>query len=377
LRWCDPVVLPLKRKSLQFLERCFGKGEISPQEINFDVIQRILVVRQHDQLGDFLLSTPVLRALRERFPDAHITLVVREYTSAAALHNQYIDDVLVFYEVGYRWNWKRLRYFWQRLRKGFDLAIVLNTVSHSLTSDLLAYFSRAPYILGPSFPVLPGTSHNFFYNLLAPVQNDDRHQSEKNLDIVRYLGMSTSDLSENMHLLPQEKEWAKEYLQNAGVAFSRLLVGLHPGAGKPGNRWSAANFARVGDYFAKQYGAEIVLFYGPKELKLAELVQKHIHASVHVIAGLNLRRLAAIFSQLNLLICNDTGTTHLAAAVGTPLVAIFGPTDARQWKPLGKNCVAVQGQNGVCDTVSVQEVILAAERLLQETSFLNKICKLD
>jgi len=106
-------------------------------------------------------------------------------------------------------------------------------------------------------------------------------------------------------------------------------------------------------------------------------VQKHIHASVHVIAGLNLRRLAAIFSQLNLLICNDTGTTHLAAAVGTPLVAIFGPTDARQWKPLGKNCVAVQGQNGVCDTVSVQEVILAAERLLQETSFLNKICKLD
>ncbi len=352
-----------KRSGLGLFEKWLDRGVVSPNLLNLFAIRRILVIRQHDQLGDFLLSTPVLRALRQFFPQAHIAVLARSYAAEAA-HNQYINEVLVFPEKGYLWTPAKLWRLVAGLRRGWDLAVVLNTVSHSLTSDLLAYFSGARYILGSEHRIFPGCKRNFFYNLVARHFEQPRHQTERNLDIVRHLGIDTDDRGEVMALTAQDQLFARNILRQHGIAENEAILVLHPGAGKLQNRWPAEKFAEMANTLHRQSAVRLILIWGPKEKALAMEVRKRLTFDPIVIHGLSLRQLAAVLSHCEVFICNDTGVMHLAAAVSTPLVAIFGPTDPNEWKPFGKKFVALRGDKSRCDTVSVQQVLQAIQALL-------------
>ena len=353
-----------KRKTMRLLEFLFKRKTLNPAVVNRDSIRKILVIRQHDQLGDFLLSTPVLRALRENFPDATISLLIRSYQEPVARNNRNIDEILLFHEIGYNWRPKSLWKFIRQLRSGFDLVIVLNTVSHSLTSDLLAWFTNAPYILGSGHLRFPGTMRNFFYNLEAPYFEDGKHQSAKNLEIVSYLNISTKNLREEMTLLPEEQEWARRYLKKLKFTFDKPIIGIHPGAGKIKNRWPVKSFAEAADVFGRKYGAQIAVFYGPNEKLLADALMKEMLTPAKIISDLTLREFAAVVSQIDLFLGNDTGTTHVAAAAGTSLVVVFGPTDPKQWKPWGPEFIAIRGADGRCESVSAKDVVKAGESLL-------------
>ena len=354
-----------KHKQLRLFEKLLGLRRLFPEEFDASRVKRILIVRQHDQLGDFLLSTPVFRALRNRFPSAYVAIVARKYTAALAQNNEFIDTVIPFYEHGTDWRLKSLRYFRQQIRAGYDLAIVLNTVSHSLTSDLIARFSNAPYILGPEHLPFSGTKTNFFYNLISPCRDGRINQSERNLDIVRYIGADTEDASENITLLQSEKEWAKDHLRAMGWDGRKKLVAVHPGAGKIPNRWPVENFVAVAEKLVEEKNVQIFLTWGPAEedlgARFSSLAKFHIISTTEN----NIRRFAALLASADLLLCNDTGVTHVGAAVGTPLVAVFGPTDPEQWKPVGERIIAVRGKDGVCSSVSTDSVLKKASGLLE------------
>ncbi|NOY77689.1 MAG: glycosyltransferase family 9 protein [Calditrichaeota bacterium] len=346
------------------LEWVLKRKPLHPSQVDWKSIHKILVIRQHDQLGDFLLSTPVLRALRDRFPQAEISLLVRSYQEPVARNNRNLNDILVFQEVGYRWRPKSLWSFLRKLRSGFDLVVVLNTVSHSNTSDVLAWLTGARYILGSSHLRFPGTSRNFFYNLEVPYQDDGKHQSVKNLEIVSYLNVSTTNFREEITLLPEEQAWARRYLKKLKFTFDRPILGIHPGAGKIENRWPVEKFAETAERFGRKHGAQIAIFHGPSEKALADRLLKEVTVPAKIISDLTLREFAAVISQADLFLGNDTGTTHVAAAVGTPLVVIFGPTDPNQWKPWGAEFVAIRGIDERCESVSVEDVVTAGEQLL-------------
>ncbi|MDZ7292036.1 MAG: glycosyltransferase family 9 protein [candidate division KSB1 bacterium] len=353
-----------KRRGLGIFEKWLDRGVVSPNLLNLYAIRRILVVRQHDQLGDFLLSTPVLRALRQFFKHAHIAVLARSYTAEAAYNNQYLDEVIVFPEKGYLWTPAKLWRLVRGLRRGWDLAIVLNTVSHSLTSDLLAYFSGARYILGSEHRVFPGCQRNFFYNLVARHFSQPKHQTERNLDIVRHLGIDTNDRTEVMTLTTQEQLFARNFLRQHGLAENDVVVALHPGAGKTQNRWPVEKFAEMAVTLHRRFAVRLILTWGPKEKDLGSDLRKRLTFDPIVLQDLSLRQLAALLAHIDVFVCNDTGVMHLAAAVGTPLVAIFGPTDPNEWKPIGKKFIAVRGEKQRCDTVSVQQVLQAIHSLL-------------
>lgn len=349
---------------MRILELLIGKTPVHPEDVDKLRIKHILVIRQHDQLGDFLLSTPVLRALREHFPAAHIALLVRNYTKAVALHNQYIDELIVFQEVGHNWTFALAKIFLKQVFRRRDLTIVLNTVSHSVTSDLFALFSRAPFILGSSHVTFPGCKRNFLYNLLAPYREEIRNQSQRNMDVVRYLGIDTADAGEHITLLEAERKWAQSTLVDAGINPNDLIIGVHPGAGKLGNRWRLENFALVANELHRNLHAKIVINHGPNETLLADMLIDCLQFQPVTFGKLALRELAAIISKYDIFICNDTGVLHVAAAVKTPLVAIFGPTESREWKPIGDKFLAIQAADGRCDSVSARDVLAAVEMLL-------------
>jgi heptosyltransferase-2 len=356
----------IKKNHLAFLERKLGKDVILPDEVDFSAIERILVLRQHDQLGDFLLSTPVLRALRGHFPKARIGVVVRDYFADVVQENPFVDEVLIVYEDGKNWTIRKLLQFWKQLRSGWDLAVVLNTVSHSLTTDLLAHFSKAKYILGSEHEVFPDCSRNFIYNLIAPYDPHERHQTDRNLDIVRYLGVNTTDLTELMHLSPQELEEARKELYKLDVQPDKPIVGLHVGAGKLFNRWPVGRFGELAQLLKEYNEVQILLFWGPGEEQLAQHFCQYTQFKPIKIAPVTIRKLAAYFKLCDAIICNDTGVMHLAAAVDVPLVAIFGPTDPAEWKPVGDKFIALRGDRKSTDAISTQQVYETLARLLPQ-----------
>jgi ADP-heptose:LPS heptosyltransferase len=364
LKLWNRIEQAFKRSWLSVFEKWFDRGVVRPDLLNFYALRRILVIRQHDQLGDFLLSTPVLRALRQAFPQAHIGVLVRSYTAEAAYHNQFIDEVIVFPEKGYLWTPLTLWRLVRGLRRGWDLAIVLNTVSHSLTSDLLAHFTRPRYILGSEHRIFPGCRRNFFYNLVARHWGQNKHQSERNLDIVRHLGIDTTDLSEAMTLSTQDQLFARNFMRQHGISETEVVVVIHPGAGKPQNRWPVEKFAELAITLHRQFEIRLVVTWGPKEKALGADLRRRLTFDPYVLSGASLRQLAAVLSLADVFICNDTGVMHLAAAVGTPLVAIFGPTDPKEWKPIGRKFVAVRVEKQRCETVEIQQVLQAVQSLL-------------
>jgi ADP-heptose:LPS heptosyltransferase len=356
-----------KHKQLRALEGILGLPEISPRDVDWNRIKRILVVRQHDQLGDFLLSTPVFGAIKKHAPTVEITLVARSYTASLARHHRYIDDIMVVYEQGRYWTGASLSRFIKQLGRGYDLVVVLNTVSHSLTSDLVARFSRARYILGSSHRLFSGTSRNFFYNLNAPFLSEPgRHQSERNLDIIRYLGIECDSSREAIFLTEDEKQWAKNQLSALGIDNKKKVVVVHPGAGKIGNRWPVDRFARVASRLADECGAQVIVISGANENELTSQFLQLMPSQAFGWNSAYLRQVAAMISQTDLLLCNDTGIMHVCAAVGTPFVAVFGPTDPLEWKPVGEEFIAIRGKDLTCLSVAENAVFEAAMSLLHK-----------
>jgi lipopolysaccharide heptosyltransferase II len=364
LKFWTRIEQAFKRNWLRLFEKWLDRGIVSPNLMNLYAIRRILIVRQHDQLGDFLLSTPVFRALRQFFPQAHIAVIARTYTAELAYRNPYLNEVFVVPEKLLGWTPLKIWRLVAGLLRGWDLAIVLNTVSHSLTSDLLAYFSGARYVLGSEHRIFPGCKRNFFYNLVARYFAQQKPQSERNLDIVRHLGIDTEDRSEVMALTAQEKLFAGNFMRQHGLAEKDVVVAMHPGAGKIHNRWPAEKFAELANTLHRRFNVHLVFMWGPEENSLGANLCRRLSFEPIIARGLALRQLAALLARADIFICNDTGVMHLAAAVGTPLVAIFGPTDPNEWKPIGKKFVAVRGDNHSCENVGVQEVLQATQALL-------------
>jgi ADP-heptose:LPS heptosyltransferase len=351
---------------MAILEKTLGKEVLPPESLDRASVRSILVIRQHDQLGDFLLSTPVLRALRQHFPSAKVGLVVREYFHEIARFVPYVDDVLVFRERLTRWSWKNGWSFFRGLRSGWDLAIVLNTVSHSLTSDLLAHFSGARYVLGSDSRVYRGSSRNFLYNLVAPDAGPGRHQTQRNLDIVRYIGVDTENYAPAVTLSDAERWTARRDLEALGFDADLPAIGLHLGAGKFANRWPVRSFADFARSLTGLSRTQIVLSWGAREEELRARFAECAGIRTVDVGHPDLPKLAASFAQCAAVVCNDTGIMHLAAASGVPVVAIFGPTNPDEWRPLGVRMIGLRAASQRTEDVGVEDVLEALRSLVGE-----------
>ncbi len=359
-RWATRI---FKKNFLPIVEKFARRQLTHPSLLNFKAIERILVIRSHDHLSDYLLATPVLRALREHFPAAHLALVVRPRAGEAARHCEFINELIVFPERGGEGT-PTWRAFLRQLRQGFDLTIVLNTVSHSLTSDLVAHYTKSKHILGAAAFRFPRSTRNFFYDLISPYWEGVKHQTDRNLDIVRHIGIDTSDRRSMITLLPEERAAGKKFLTDAGVMDENLVVAMHVGAGKIRNRWHPENFAAVASHLQKEYDARVVAIWDAHEQNLGFHFLSSLDFRPILAKGLSVRQVAAILANCRLFIGNDSGTMQIAAAVNTPLIAIFGANDPEEWKPLGDEFVAVRAASRQCADVSAEQVMELLKSML-------------
>jgi len=293
--------------------------------------RRILVIRV-DHIGDVVMSTPLFRALRERYPRAHLTAMVGSWARDVVARNPHLDEVLVY---DCPW-WSRLR------RDGRDGGWPHVLVAYlRLLRKLRA--ARYDLVLDPRgdfrhivlFAFLAGVRRRIGYGrsggdyLLTEVVpwRPELHTVDKSLALLAPLGIQGSSHRTEVHCAPEDAARIRALLASHGVGDDERVATLHPGARVGVKRWPRERFAVVADWLAVEHGLRPVLVGGPDERGEAEQTSRLMKARPVVLAGdLSLLELVALCRRSSLVLCNDSGPMHLAAAAGAPTLALFGPT---------------------------------------------------
>lgn len=288
------------------------------------------------------------------------------------LNNPYVDQLFQYDKrefLGGAWiRWGRLVSFLKFLRReDFELVIVPTTVSTSVTSDLLAYLSGAAYRIGAGEIDDVVNRSGLFFNCPVTLhwgETSHRHQSLRNLDIAHDLWLNVTDLSSEIGLTEQEKEEATVFAA-ANHLIPGAFISFHPGAGKLPNRWEAGRFASVAAKLHSEFRSAIVITRGSMDDDPVGEMQSKLEIPHQLIENKSIRQVAAILFLAQLVISNDTGIMHVAAAVGTPVLSLFGPTDPEQWAPIGTKHRYIVGKDGDINSIGTDEVLKVAREMLR------------
>ena len=309
--------------------------------------RRIHLYRPQNQLGDLLLNVPAIRAVRERFRDAHLTLVVGRQNAAAVLGQPWADEVRVVETKNFA------GVLSAALRRGRrpDLALYFTTVSYSRSGALLAAWSGARERVGFD-PARWGARDGARLTRTVAFPEGAPHQSEVSMLLARAVG--ALDRPPPPYFIPDPALVARA---PGGAVY------LHPGAGKLKNRWPAERFAIVARELLAR-GFDVRLLEGPQDAGTTEAVAAALGRALPVVRGETLAQLAARFARAALYVGNDTGPLHLAGAVGAPTVGIYGWTDPREWSPVGRLVRAVRAGDARLESIEPGAVLDAALPLL-------------
>jgi ADP-heptose:LPS heptosyltransferase len=300
--------------------------------------RRVLAVRL-DNLGDVLMTTPALAAVRQTLPQVHLALLAAPSAAALRPHLSDVDEVIAFDAPWVKAGAQALAEAGQppgsaelalvdRLRQArFDAAVIFTVCTQSaLPAALLCRLAGIPLVLAHS--------RERAYGLLShEVRDTDaiapglRHEVRRQLDLVAHVGLHTADERLRLALRPQDHAAAHEALQAAGVDPAGAYVLLHPGASAASRRYPAEAFGAAADLLQRE-GLPVVLCAGPGEQALLQAVAAAVRGPRHVLPTLpGLGALAAVVAGAQVLVANNSGPVHVAAAVGTPVVDLYALTN--------------------------------------------------
>ncbi len=339
-------------------------------------VRKVLCVRL-DSIGDVLMTTPAIRALKESF-DCDITLLTSSSGAAAARLVPEINAVLQFAAPWMKPPAERVdEALIERLRaERFDAAVIFTVFSQSpLPAAYLCYLAGIPLRLAHC--------HENPYHLLTDWVPDPepasgvRHEVRRQLDLVEWVGARTSD----MRLSFSVPQVARANVQALLEDFRQPLIVVHPGASAPSRRYPPEQFARAADLVIDETDCHALFTGDAHERELIAAVQQRMRKpSVSLAGRLGLAELGALIDEADLIICNNTGPAHIAAALGTPVVELYALTNPQHtpWQVESRvlyhdvpcrNCfksVCPAGHHDCLKRVPPESVAAAARELLAQ-----------
>jgi lipopolysaccharide heptosyltransferase II len=290
--------------------------------------RRILVTRLRF-IGDIVLTTPILRSIRQAYPDAFIAYLGDRTAVRLLEHHPCVDQILP-YDFTRADLCEQVRAVRTIRRHRFDLVIDL---FGNPRSALLTLLSGAPVRVGPD---RKGRGRAYTNR----VRDDGRTKTaiEYHNQALRAAGIVPTATRTEVILTEQEQNAGRTALAlTLGLAPERLtstpVVGIHPGASWPAKRWLPERYAKLADRLRDEAGAAVVFTAGPNDGDVIAAVQSSVSHSIPVLAGLPLRDLASVIASCTVYVSNDAGPMHIAPAVGTPTIGIFGPGEEEIWFP--------------------------------------------
>ncbi len=302
-------------------------------ELNSNNINRI-IVRGTNWVGDAMMTLPALRELRRLFPDAHITLATRSWAKGLFMGAEFVDELHIQDGRGFRSFFQQVRHW----RKGqFDLAVLL---TNSFASALVAALARIPIRIGYA---ADGRARLLTHPIDLPEWRSTKHEIFYYLRIIAgiewiFTGQQTFlDVQPDASLEVSEarKDEAQYLLRRQGVTQDRPVIALCPGSiNSRAKRWPAESYAVLADRCVDTLKAQILLVGSKEELEVSRQVADRMHNKPIVLTGqTDIAEIVAVLSVADLLVTNDTGPAHIAAALGRPALVIFGPTNPLTTRP--------------------------------------------
>ncbi|MBN2029782.1 glycosyltransferase family 9 protein [bacterium] len=345
-------------------------------------IRKILVIKLR-AIGDVVLSTAVLPSLRNGFPGSEIHFLVDHSGRDVLIGNPCVDRILSPPHSKKDRSGRKIRQgdalrFLKMIRKEkYDLVFDL---FGNPRSAFLTWITAAPMRVGFTF-----RGRKYAYNCRVVPRGDRIHEVEFNLDGLRALGLPIVDAFPRFYYSDKDKDVIDRWMKKRGLE-NTFLIGLHCWGGWETKRWGLDRFAALSDLLSKVKEAKILLLWGPGERKHAEKVQSLAHYPTFIAPETSLKQLGVLLSRCQIVIANDSGPMHISAAVGTPTVGIFGPT---QWKlqgPFGKGhrvvykkglsclgCNRTSCKEMICmKNLGVDDVMQVVEKVIRQNSYIQE-----
>lgn len=320
-------------------------------------------------IGDAVMATPALGAVRATFPKAHITVVANPMVAELFAFHPDCDQVIRFERnsrhAGIGGFWR----FCRSLRnERFDMAILFQNAIEAAVMAVLAgiprrvgYFTECRRLLLTNGVNTADKKHGL-------------HHVDYYLHLLGQMGFAGERRSPRLALTPAEAAWSMDHLGPGD------WVAVNPGASYgSAKRWFPERFAAVADGLSDEFGVRVVLTGGPGEAEIGRDIEQAMrHAPLNLIGRTTVRELMAILAHCKLVVTNDSGPMHVAAAFGVPIVAVFGPTDHTTTSPVGGNCRIVRQEvecapcmlrecpidHRCMERISANDVLAAARDLL-------------
>jgi heptosyltransferase-2 len=289
-------------------------------------VEKILI-RGPNWVGDAVLAIPAIKAVRQHFPHAEITLLVRPWVSGLFTSAPFVDKVWSEQKPSSLTDWTRIM---RAIRgRGFDLALLL---PNSFESALMMFLGGVPRRIGYA----TDARRWMLTDSITPSEIA-RHQVQYYFDLVKVLAANPERQSIEIGATSEERAGARRLLKAEGIPDGAPFLVLNPGAAYgSAKRWYEDRFADVADNLARGLGLHVALIGSATEGNVAEQIRDRMKTTAAVLSGkTSLETLVGVLAESSLMITNDSGPMHIAAALGVPTVAVFGSTDERVTGPCG------------------------------------------
>ncbi|MFH1825450.1 MAG: glycosyltransferase family 9 protein [Candidatus Firestonebacteria bacterium] len=285
-------------------------------------IKKILIVK-FKGLGDILLSEPAIRAVKESFPEAKVTLLINKdgYDIVSGLN--LVDEIICFDKSKIKNLLDNIRFINEIRKKKFDLVVDL---FGNPRSAILSFLSGARYRLGMTYRF-----RKYFYNIKVQGLKKIIYNVEANLEIVRKIGADTNNKSLEIFLPKDAIEYIEGFLKEKSL-LNKCLVGMNPFGSVYTRKWGNDKFMELSERLIKD-GFNVVFIWGPSEKDELDRIISKMRNKPIVAPPTNLKQLSALIKRLNLLVTNTTVAQHIAVAFGVPTVTIFGTANKNAWNP--------------------------------------------
>jgi len=308
---------------------------------------RILVVRT-DRIGDVVLATPLIRALRQTFPVGFIAAMVRPYTRDVLVNNPNLNEII---EDDYEGRDKGAKGFWRQVERlktyRFDTALLLLPTERAAWMLFFAGIKRRITTSMRLYTVLTGMR-----SVLRHKYNPIRHEADYCLDLGRRIGVQTDDLSTEVFLTEAERNEGREILFSNGVDDTDTVIGIHPGSGRSSPNWPVERYAELTARLLALPNLKIVVTGSNNEVHFWSHFEKlRSENIINLIGKLTLRQLMSTISHYDCLFSPSTGPMHIAAALKVPTVSLFTPLPAcspELWGPKGNKAEIILPPEGFC-----------------------------
>ncbi|HEY8561590.1 MAG TPA: lipopolysaccharide heptosyltransferase II [Pyrinomonadaceae bacterium] len=302
-----------------------------------------ILVRGTNWVGDAVMTIPALRELRRLFPDAAITLYTRGWAEGIFRDADFIDEILTFEKTKSKIK-DALAQAKELKPHGFDLAVLF---PNSFETALVAKLARIPRRFGYA-----KESRSFLLTdaVEMPAWKNERHEVFYYLNLVAeieqayFAGRTISEIETprvDLNVSEERRRAARHFLAESGVDPAKKTVALGVGStNSRAKRWPAASYARLSDLLQNELNANVVLVGAKDEIGVSlEVLAKSGKKPIMLTGKTKLAEAVAVLSEIDLLVSNDMGLAHVAPAVGTETLVIFGPTNEKTTQPVGSEIV--------------------------------------